>query len=160
MPLPIEALQALLPGHPALAALSAAGSDPASIVSAIGSLLQEQQATAQRTESGRLAECEEQLAALSSRCQALRDIAQRLESERNALRRRNAALAAALGACPRCWGEEAGCPTCAGEGVPGSAPPHPLHYQHYVAPLETYPTPPAQRPYRATAPRPRKETSQ
>lgn len=35
------------------------------------------------------------------------------------LRRRQAALAATLGACPDCLGTEPGCPRCAGAGNPG-----------------------------------------
>ncbi|GAA2219664.1 hypothetical protein GCM10009850_121150 [Nonomuraea monospora] len=50
-----------------------------------------------------------------------------------ALADRDLLLAAALGACA-CWGEDAGCPDCAGRGSPGWMPPDPELYGQYVAP--------------------------
>lgn len=49
------------------------------------------------------------------------------------MRDRDVLLAAALGAC-ECWGRDAGCPMCAGEGGPGWTAPHPQLYHEYVAP--------------------------
>jgi len=46
---------------------------------------------------------------------------------------RNLLLATALGAC-ECWGEDAGCPSCGGEGSAGWLPPDPELYGEYVAP--------------------------
>ncbi|MEU8365253.1 hypothetical protein AB0C27_55485 [Nonomuraea sp. NPDC048882] len=46
---------------------------------------------------------------------------------------RNVLLAAALGAC-ECWGEDAGCPGCGGEGAAGWVPPDPELYAEYVVP--------------------------
>jgi len=46
---------------------------------------------------------------------------------------RNVLLAAALGACD-CWGVDAGCPGCGGEGSAGWVPPDPELYAEYVAP--------------------------
>lgn len=50
------------------------------------------------------------------------------------LRERNEALAAALGACARCWGVDPGCEVCAGRGVPGSRLPQAPLFAHFVAP--------------------------
>ncbi|WP_182881733.1 hypothetical protein [Microbispora sp. H10949] len=47
---------------------------------------------------------------------------------------RNTLLAAALGAC-ECWGEDAGCPGCGGEGSAGWVPPDPELYAEYVVPV-------------------------
>jgi hypothetical protein len=46
---------------------------------------------------------------------------------------RNTMLAAALGAC-ECWGEDPGCPVCAGDGGAGWALPDPALYAAYVRP--------------------------
>jgi hypothetical protein len=46
---------------------------------------------------------------------------------------RSVLLAAALGACD-CWGEDAGCPGCGGQGSAGWVPPDPELYAEYVAP--------------------------
>jgi hypothetical protein len=55
-------------------------------------------------------------------------------AELGVLRHRNDALAAALGACYLCWGEDPGCPTCAGRGSPGWASLDPHAYRRLVAP--------------------------
>lgn len=55
-------------------------------------------------------------------------------AERDELRRRVALLAAALGACDRCWGEDASCPACDGAGRPGSSPPHASLFDRYARP--------------------------
>ena len=52
----------------------------------------------------------------------------------NALQERDAAIAAALGACAECWGAEAGCPQCNGLGRPGWAAPDPVAFATWVAP--------------------------
>ena len=43
-------------------------------------------------------------------------------------------LAAALGACGNCWGTDADCPVCGGEGIPDSQPPDENLYLTYVLP--------------------------
>ena len=55
-------------------------------------------------------------------------------TERDQLRRRLTLLAAALGACDQCWGEDASCPACDGTGRPGSSPPHAELFDRYVRP--------------------------
>jgi hypothetical protein len=46
----------------------------------------------------------------------------------------NTALAAALGSCENCWGEDAGCDRCGGEGVPGWRPVNKRLFAIYVQP--------------------------
>ena len=43
-------------------------------------------------------------------------------------------LAAALGACPECWGTESGCRLCRGRGSPGCMPPDTGLFARWVAP--------------------------
>lgn len=50
------------------------------------------------------------------------------------LRDRLADLAAALGACPACWGEHPGCRLCRGRGAPGFLPPEPEAFAALVLP--------------------------
>jgi hypothetical protein len=57
-----------------------------------------------------------------------------LYTEVEELRLRNRTVAAALGACPRCWGEAADCPTCRGRGRPGGRSPDPVLYHELVEP--------------------------
>ncbi len=54
---------------------------------------------------------------------SLQRVAKSMFAELEELRGRNDMLAAALGACYICWGEDAGCEVCAGRGAPGSLPP-------------------------------------
>jgi hypothetical protein len=54
---------------------------------------------------------------------------------------RNIALASALGACD-CWGEQADCPICDGEGGPGWLPPDGQLFARYVRPVVRTPVQP------------------
>lgn len=45
-------------------------------------------------------------------------------------------LAAALGACYLCWGEDERCEECRGTGSPGSAPPDAQLYERFVVPAK------------------------
>jgi hypothetical protein len=65
---------------------------------------------------------------------ALADLLDALYRELEQLRRRNDMLAAALGACYLCWGEDRHCPACHGQGRPRSASPDADAYAHLVAP--------------------------
>ena len=56
-------------------------------------------------------------------------------AELDRLRQRNDALAAALGACHLCFGEDAWCPHCGGRGRPASRRPDPAAFERYVRPL-------------------------
>lgn len=46
----------------------------------------------------------------------------------------NDTLAAALGACYLCWGQDAHCPVCRGNGKPGSTPPDLSLFRHWILP--------------------------
>ena len=50
------------------------------------------------------------------------------------LQERNEQLACALGACPRCWGEDASCGVCRGRGEPGAHAIDRAMFAHYVLP--------------------------
>jgi hypothetical protein len=58
----------------------------------------------------------------------------RIQRAMQAHGRRNAFLAAALGAC-ECWGEDGGCRQCGGEGRAGCYEPDPAAFAAIVAPL-------------------------
>jgi hypothetical protein len=62
------------------------------------------------------------------------DVLDRLYREVEELRGRNRVLADALGACPRCWGEERDCPRCRGRGRPGGRLPDGQLFNEYVEP--------------------------
>ncbi|MCP2341529.1 hypothetical protein [Actinomadura rupiterrae] len=62
------------------------------------------------------------------------DLLVSFRAELDDLRRRNDALAAAAGSCYLCWGEDPGCPVCAGRGRPGWHPPERWAYRRYLAP--------------------------
>jgi hypothetical protein len=62
------------------------------------------------------------------------DVLERLHAEVRELRARSARLAAALGACPRCFGDDDACPTCHGRGAPGARVPHPRLFDEIVRP--------------------------
>ncbi|MBB1492720.1 MULTISPECIES: hypothetical protein [unclassified Paracoccus (in: a-proteobacteria)] len=64
----------------------------------------------------------------------LGDTARRLFAEREEVRRRLEELAAALGACPLCFGEDLLCPTCHGAGEPGARAPDPVAFPRFVVP--------------------------
>lgn len=75
------------------------------------------------------------------------DLLERLYAELEERRRREAALADALGACGRCFGEDGLCPSCRGRGRPGGRRPDPLLFEELVKPalrrLESRPAVPA-----------------
>jgi hypothetical protein len=68
------------------------------------------------------------------RIRALRVLAKRMYGELEVLRERNDAFAAAIGACPVCFGDDPLCEECAGNGQPGSVAPDPDAWRQYVAP--------------------------
>jgi hypothetical protein len=57
-----------------------------------------------------------------------------LYEERDRLAARVAALAAAIGACRVCFGEDAMCERCLGHGVSGWRRPEPLAFRRYILP--------------------------
>jgi hypothetical protein len=64
----------------------------------------------------------------------LQRLMKRLYRELEELRERNDTLAAALGGCYLCWGENPQCEICAGIGSPGSNAPDEILFSHYVTP--------------------------
>lgn len=64
----------------------------------------------------------------------LADTARQTFAELEACRSRIESLAAALGACPDCFGSNLLCETCGGEGSPGSRLPQAAEFERYVRP--------------------------
>ena len=64
----------------------------------------------------------------------LREKVEEVYEELEVLRERNDLLAAALGACYLCWGEDSQCYVCAGEGRPGLGSPDRELFTRFVAP--------------------------
>jgi hypothetical protein len=62
------------------------------------------------------------------------DVLERLYNEVETLRARNDSLAAALGACPSCWGENPRCVRCRGRGRPGGRQPDNALFSELVEP--------------------------
>ena len=60
---------------------------------------------------------------------------QRLYRDREIFQERNEDLAAALGACPDCWGKHRGCRTCRGAGTPGYFTVDKEAFTEYVMPV-------------------------
>jgi hypothetical protein len=65
---------------------------------------------------------------------ALRARVESLTRTCECMQKRLVAIAAALGACPRCMGENPGCRTCDGDGVPGALRPELQSFQRFVVP--------------------------
>jgi len=59
---------------------------------------------------------------------------EQLKHENMLLIERNDILAAALGACPDCWGEDQDCETCGGDGAAGAYAPDKDAFVEYVLP--------------------------
>jgi len=57
-----------------------------------------------------------------------------MQDELDELRERQDRLAAALGACAECWGEDLECDVCGGTGTPGAFVPDPRLYRALVSP--------------------------
>jgi hypothetical protein len=83
------------------------------------------------------------------------DVLERLYAEVQTLRARNAMLADALGACPRCWGEDVRCVRCQGRGRPGGRQPDRLLFTEIIEPAVRRA---AVRPASAASPVPASET--
>ena len=77
---------------------------------------------------------------------ALRRRLEHLELELERFQEINDTLAAALGACEACWGDDPDCEACRGRGGPGSLPPDRALFERLVMP--------AVRRLRSTQPRP------
>lgn len=81
-----------------------------------------------------LEESEEKERIRQQRQQRARQKLRRLQREHEILLDRNEELAAALGACPACWGENRACQICRGRGKPGYLPPEEEAFSEYVMP--------------------------
>ncbi len=64
----------------------------------------------------------------------LKSTIKRLYDELQMLRGRNDALAAALGACYLCWGDDPTCPFCSGIGVPAWRPVDDAFFEQWILP--------------------------
>ena len=62
------------------------------------------------------------------------EVLERVWAELEDLRLRNRTVAAALGACARCWGEDERCRVCGGRGRPGGRTPDAVLYSELVEP--------------------------
>ncbi len=72
-------------------------------------------------------EVDEEIDELRARCDSLLE-------ELGVLRRLLSTLASALGACESCWGTDAGCPNCGGDGRSGSFLPHRDLFHEWIVP--------------------------
>jgi hypothetical protein len=77
---------------------------------------------------------EERLNEKRKQTQELKRLMHSMYAELEILRSRNEMLAAALGACYLCFGDDLTCPECNGAGVVGSLLPDADAFRHYVAP--------------------------
>lgn len=94
---------------------------------------------AEAAEAEENAAAEAQAAAVEAEKQeavrTLQRMARSMFKELEELRGRNDMLAAALGACYLCWGENVSCELCGGEGAPGSTPPDGELFKELVGPV-------------------------
>jgi hypothetical protein len=84
----------------------------------------------------------EQLRLSEARADKMQRLANRLGEELDAAQDRLADLAAVLGACGLCWGEDRHCRSCRGRGKPGMFAPEPAtRSRFFAAAVETEKTP-------------------
>lgn len=79
-------------------------------------------------------QAEQQRQERQARMRELRDLMRGLYAEVEQLRARNDRLAAALGACHLCFGDDVSCSECHGRGRPGAAAPDPGLFKSIVVP--------------------------
>ena len=70
----------------------------------------------------------------SERLDALQDEIDRLKGINRILYEQCEHMAAAIGACPLCWGEDPECRECGGRGTPGAFLPHRASFAELVLP--------------------------
>jgi hypothetical protein len=73
-------------------------------------------------------------AELTSELEGLRERVNAMVVEIDVLRNRNDALAAAIGACCLCWGQDLNCRSCRGRGGPGFSMPDEALFEEFVLP--------------------------
>jgi hypothetical protein len=114
--------------------------------------------TAAEVELQRIEELRQQREAEEQRRQEhrLKKMMTSMYTELEALRVRSDTLAAALGACYLCFGEDLSCPACMGQGAPGALLPDAAAFRQYVAPAvnRIRARPPASPPGRSPRPSP------
>lgn len=88
----------------------------------------------EETNSGQETRADEAREERSSHARELHDTVNKIYAEVEVLRARSDALAAALGACYLCFGDDPLCEECGGRGVPGSLAPKPAAFRKYVSP--------------------------
>ena len=77
----------------------------------------------------------EQVALLKERLKLASEDRQNISREMKALIKINKDVAAALGSCPRCWGENPACTICNGKGIPGWKASTQQYFDSYIAPV-------------------------
>ncbi|WP_116131237.1 hypothetical protein [Tropicimonas sp. IMCC34043] len=125
-------------GDPASIMAQLAGSDPR--LAMLMQLLQSGRAREgaapepvdDRTET--IVDLSERLEAAEAQILRLKTSGRRLLERARASEERLSELAAALGACGLCWGEDPGCPSCRGRGRPGMTRPDPDLRQQLFGP--------------------------
>lgn len=145
---------------PSAALMQLAGSDPR--LAMLMQLMQPRRAPEQAEEENRadllaeLAAATEQLAAAEALIDRLRESGRRLLARARADEARLGDLAAALGACGLCWGDDGSCPSCRGRGRPGMVRPDPELRARLFGPPRTGPgTGPVSGPVAGTVSEPR-----
>lgn len=97
----------------------------------------------------------------AERVEELQDEIERLKGVNRILFEQCEFMAAAVGACPQCWGEDADCRECRGRGTPGAFLPHRASFAELVLPAvervrtlrrRQSPPPPAQAPAEPDSP--------
>ncbi|MEN2786467.1 hypothetical protein ACFOKI_05630 [Sphingomonas qilianensis] len=83
-------------------------------------------------------ELADRLAEAHRRIDAMKKSARRLYQSHHEAQARLADLAAALGACGLCWGEDDRCPSCRGRGRPGMVRPDPELRATLLGPLQSH----------------------
>jgi hypothetical protein len=97
--------------------------------------------------SDEIADLAERLADAERRIASMKRQGQRLYAAHQEASGRLADLAAALGACGLCWGEDDDCPSCRGRGYPGAMRPDPLLHRRLFEQRTSRPAEPAPTPH-------------
>lgn len=77
----------------------------------------------------------EQVSLLKEKLKLASEDRQNTRKEMETLVKINQDMAAALGSCPECWGENPGCTVCNGNGIPGWKESSPSYFDSYIAPV-------------------------
>jgi len=157
----LNLLAAQTGGNPAIAslvaqmrAISSGSGDPQELIAQIGAnnpmlqevarnLMEQRAAAARETQTIDMEVVEQDQdsvvvesdqAVRTAALEQLRAEQETMRIELGVLRERNDLLAAALGACCLCWGQDLGCRSCRGRGGPGFSIPDESLFEEYVLP--------------------------